>query len=479
VKRVPRGVAGVSTTSRDPSVDLLQSLKKGVADPHSVPMGTLSFWRSSWKRGRAPRRMSASRRGVLSIAVATGLGQLVTVASAPIISRIYTPASVGALAVVLALALPLGSITALRLEAAIPIADTDEQAFSLVWLAAVAITLSTTLIATLTFILSHGLASLLSVAHSSEWLALIPVLAGLAGTVLLLSQLAIRQRRYGDVGRRSVLQSTTTTVGQVLAGIGLTGPIGLLIGYLGGQLAGVIGLTRNAGLLRASARRGLRPKKLALVALRYRRFPILFAPAGLLNSAGLQLPVLLLAHFYGAPEAGWFGMSQRILALPVSLMAVAVAQVYLGELARTVRSSPTLALALFDKSSRTLLLIGVALAVLITIAAQPLFPLVLGHEWVVSGDYARAIAIGLGAQVIASPLASTLTVLERGGTQLVCDLSRVLGMIAVVAWVRSSGGSALTAVWLLTAVTTLFYTAYWALSRLALRRLVITQRKLQ
>ena len=62
------------------------------------------------------------------------------------------------------------------------------------------------------------------------------------------------------------------------------------------------------------------------------------APAGVLNVAGLYLPILLLAWLYGPVVAGYVGFTQRVLGLPMTLIGQSVAQVYLGELS-SVRAS--------------------------------------------------------------------------------------------------------------------------------------------
>ena len=62
--------------------------------------------------------------------------------------------------------------------------------------------------------------------------------------------------------------------------------------------------------------------------------------------------------------------------------------------------------------------------------------------------------------------------LEHQKTQLILDAGRVVGMICAVALVARSDGSALSAVWAMTLVTTLFYVVYWSLSRKGLQAFV-------
>lgn len=49
---------------------------------------------------------------------------------------------------------------------------------------------------------------------------------------------------------------------------------------------------------------------------RYRRFPLFLAPSGLLKVLGQQLPVLLVAYWYGSSVAGWLGLTLRVWPSP-------------------------------------------------------------------------------------------------------------------------------------------------------------------
>ena len=57
---------------------------------------------------------STTRRGVLAIAGGAAGGQMVALGSAPILTRLYTPADFGVFAVLLSVTVTLGSIAALR-----------------------------------------------------------------------------------------------------------------------------------------------------------------------------------------------------------------------------------------------------------------------------------------------------------------------------------------------------------------------------
>jgi O-antigen/teichoic acid export membrane protein len=184
---------------------------------------------------------------------------------------------------------------------------------------------------------------------------------------------------------------------------------------------------------------------------------------------GVQAPILLIAYFYGGEVAGWLGLSQRVLALPVALIGAAAAQVYLGELVSASLQEPAHPMTLFVKASRRLAGIGFAIALVLLVAGPWLFRLVFGPQWEVSGQYARALSLGLAAQLIASPLSQTLNAFERQYLQLTWDVARlvvVTGATGICAW---TGGSALASMWCFGLASFVAYAASWLLSHHTLR----------
>jgi len=121
---------------------------------------------------------------------------------------------------------------------------------------------------------------------------------------------------------------------------------GLILGLGVGQATSAVSLVKGSALLSDQARDGREWRRLRQLARRYRRFPLVLAPSGVLNVMGLQLPVVLIAYWYGSSVAGWMGLTQRVLSLPVMLVGTAIAQVFPASRSRRVparrwrRSSP-------------------------------------------------------------------------------------------------------------------------------------------
>jgi O-antigen/teichoic acid export membrane protein len=413
--------------------------------------------------------LTPTRRGAVGIMVGTVLGQVCVLAAAPVLSRLYSPADFGAFAVLSSLVAILGTVLAGRLEQAIGLPVDDGDAAALATVAIVFAALATGVLSVVAVLAADPLAGLLGPRTLAPSLPWVPLIAGLTAAVIVLNQLAARHRKYAAMARRVFLQNALAVVVQALVGLkGFHGG-GLLFGLGAGQAGAAVSFT---GRLRALPQavagqlRGLQPALLR----RYRRFPLILAPAGLMNILGTQLTVILFGACYGDRVAGWLGLAQRLIALPVALVGTALGQVYTAELGRALRTDPARAAPLFLRTSRRLALAAAGFGVLVLALAPPLFPAFLGGDWRASGQYAQALAPAMAAQLCVAPVSLTLALLERQPTQFAWDSARVAVVVATVTGSAAAHLSALRAVWLFSAVSAVMYAVMWAASRHALHR---------
>src|SRR5690554_6384887 len=72
---------------------------------------------------------------------------------------------------------------------------------------------------------------------------------------------------------------------------------------------------------------------------RYKHFPLYSVPPALMNSASLNLPTYYLAAVHGPSPVGLYALGQRVLGVPLNLIAESVSQVFLSQAAEMYRKS--------------------------------------------------------------------------------------------------------------------------------------------
>ena len=374
-------------------------------------------------------------QSVAVLAGGTAAGQLLVVAAAPVLTRLYLPAQFGSLTVYVSLLTFLLGVATLRYHMAVPLAEDARTLASLLVLCLSVVAGVSILIAIAVATSGGAIASWTSTPALEPLLWLLPLGFLGAGVNQVLTAWAVRRDRFGVLARVRIGQSAGQTGTQIGLGVLGLGTSGLILGDAIGRAAGSVGLARMAWDDLHAHLRAVTPRDVLRVASRYRRFPLISTWTGLVASAGAQLPTLLIASLYGASVVGWFGLCQRLLSMSFVLVASAIGTVFFSESARLANAQPERLMRLFWATVSRSGLVAIALVIGVATAAPVLFGPIFGSEWAEAGRYAQVLAISAGFQFVNRSVGSTATVVER----------QDLDFYAETAWTLLASGSLLVA----------------------------------
>jgi O-antigen/teichoic acid export membrane protein len=368
---------------------------------------------------------SELRKAVLTMAGGTAVAQALVAASSPLLTRLYSPADFGTYSAVFAISISLLIIiSTLSYQSAIALPDDDTLAANVLG-ACIASTVVVSFI-TLAVLLVAGdwVSDVLGTTSISYVLLLVAAQAtGAVGSALMMW--ALRKKSFSLIARNSVTVSGSQVAAQLALGVAGLGALGLMIGFVVGSLAGSIRLGFAAWKRNAEAFRRVSPKGVRQAARRYRRFAILTTPASLLNALGLRLPLILLIAMFGPEVTGQFALADRVIALPIALLAGAAGNAYFAQAAPLARE-PSLALrGLFLRTTRSLALVAIGPVALTILLGPLLFGFIFGEEWTQAGVFAAIMAPWYGLILVTNPTSGTLGVLERQDLHLVREVLRV------------------------------------------------------
>lgn len=352
-------------------------------------------------------------RGVSVLVGGTAGGQLLMVLAAPLLTRLFSPEDFGLLAVYGGLLALFLVVANLRYEIAIPLPEDEQMAADVTALCLLAVCATSLLTALLVFFAGAAIAERLGVPALAEHLWMLPVGVFSGGTYLAFHHWAVRHKRFADIAGTRIKQVAATLAVQL---IGYTlGPIALLLGHACGHGMGGLGLSRH--FLRSPQLRRVSVTGILAAARRYRRFPLFSTWTGLFNTAGSQLPPLLLAALFNPVAAGLYALAQRVLGAPMAVIGTAIGGVFLANAAEARREG-NLAPLVASVHER-LAQIAMPAALVILVAAPDLFTLVFGERWHDAGHFAQWMAPWLYVTFVASPLSSLFDVLEQQKQELV------------------------------------------------------------
>ncbi|MGD9510615.1 MAG: lipopolysaccharide biosynthesis protein, partial [Geminicoccaceae bacterium] len=241
---------------------------------------------------------------------------------------------------------------------------------------------------------------------------------------------------------------------------------GLLAGFILGCVVRLVhlfhGLTRADRHLLVS----IPLEQVRRQASRHWHYPAYSAPSGLLEAGTQLMPALLLAVMFGPAVAGWFGLGQRLMSLPIRLMSQAARQVFLSE---AVERNPRGLYRLFKRSSWIFLAVGLSGMLPVALAGPWLFEVGFGLQWRTSGEIVQLLVPLYLTRFVVTPVSQTLNIVGRQGLHLVSstlDASLLMASFGC-AWVFGLG--VLPTVALFSACSTFAYLVYFTLTWHAIR----------
>lgn len=377
-------------------------------------------------------------RNTLALAWGTGAGQAIVLITAPILTRLYTPSEFGVLSVVTSSVAIISVLSSLRYENAIPLPDDEESARAVLILSILIATITSSIVGIGLFFLPTLLGNDLTLPYSFHLTWLIPLALFGTSTYRAFCYWAIRNSEFTVMSKTRIIRSLWMVGTQIILGFYHWSTMGLLIGFVLGQLTGFTSLMRNHSKETIFKSR-VDKNVLIKIARRYKKFALLSCPAALLNNSGTNILPILFAAFFGAHIAGGIDLAQRIFGIPMQLAANSASQVFMSELAacRSQRPGSTAsALELFWKTIRTQAVLGVP-AVIAAIPGPWLIPIIFGPEWIDSGIFLTILSLHFYARFIVSPTNGTLEILERQGLHMIREIVRVVLLSAAVftAWI--------------------------------------------
>ncbi|MBO6633384.1 MAG: oligosaccharide flippase family protein [Rhizobiaceae bacterium] len=356
----------------------------------------------------------------------TALAQLIPLLGSLVIARLFVPAEFGTFMAWLGIATLVGVFVTCRFEMALPL-ENDGEPRSVAAMATVAITLIA-----ITLVVMVGLPIFLLIEEQLPALPpalialLVPAFISLAASQIWQAW-AAAEGLFRALPAMRIVQAASITGLQVSVGLIAPSASGLAASHIAGVVVGV-----------AIMMFWLPPRRLpgGITTLlmfwrRYRKFPYFALPADTINTASVQLPLMIIAGRFGAEAAGYVALAFRTLGAPISLMGTAVLDVF-------KRRSSTAWRARGECRSEYLQTLGVLAAgsVVATLAffsvGEELFALAFGERWRKAGQLAIILLPLFALRFVASPLSYLFYLAEKQHIDLmwqVCLLAMTLSTL--------------------------------------------------
>ena len=364
----------------------------------------------------------------VAVLLAGNLGaQILGVGGTLVLARLYSTDQFGELAGFSAGVAALTIALTLRFDFAVPIARDSSEVASLSTFTSIWCTVIVSLM--LAFCLAlYGFGAVNSDRYE-YWTALSIASAISAGNAMSVARLTYR-RAFDKIARIRLYQAAMVLVASLA--FSSQWDHGLIAGFLAGSIFVMIYL-RYVDLPKRRTSLG---RSLSSARKNY-KFAFYSAPSDLLNSlSNTSLPVIILTSF-GASHAGLFFMADRLLKMPLSLLAQSVSGVYAeraGKLYNERNFEKLIALTKFTQFRLGVLFGPFLLAA--SLFSPFAFKFVLGPTWEGAGLLVSQISVFSFFNGIYSPISQLGNILGYQRKLLLFNLSLGLTMVAPYFYLR-------------------------------------------
>lgn len=355
----------------------------------------------------------------------TAITQLLSVLFTPLITRVFSPAVFGQVGVVLSIIAILGSIVCLRLEYAIVIPGSEEEAQSVFSVACfIAFIFSLLLFFTLLFF-SKQLFDMLGISDLRPLWFFLPALLLLTGLNSSFNFLFSRWEKYSYLSISRIISALSFPL------------LSLLFAYIAKPdafvriMSNFLSLFLSVAFLAIKSHAKIRftnlhltTKKINNIFSSFKSFVTFDVVANLINSLSWQLVPILLMIYFTEEISGFYNLSLRMIQLPMSVVGAAISQVFFVNASRSVESG-TLVKHLNSLLKR-LLLVGFVPLLLIAFFSPFLFSFFFGEIWRESGVYSQILSPWAFVWFIANPIGMVIVTLKK---QRISLLIQVLNLI--------------------------------------------------
>ncbi|MBO4603457.1 MAG: oligosaccharide flippase family protein [Salinivirgaceae bacterium] len=350
--------------------------------------------------------------------VANVIAQVVGFAVYPILTRLYSPDDFGALNIFLT----IGGIATLFATAeyqnSIMLPKSEKSGVACFHIGFI-ITLIVTLLFFLSIPFAGPIANLLNVPQLSASYWMLPIYILVISLWTLLNYWHTRNERFTSVSAYQITQSVTGA--GLKWGLARFASNGLIIGSV---VAPLIALATN---IAATFRTAIRPlltfdkDECRRMAREYVNFPKYSLPRTLINNLSGNLPILLLAPFFGAGYIGFFGMALSLAFRPLNIVSASLYQVFFQRAAEQVQRKESIK-SFFIKFLRNATLAVVPCFVILYFILPKLTEWFLGAGWNVTAECIQLMLPWLAVVFIGSTIAFIPDIFQKQRTSAIIEV---------------------------------------------------------
>lgn len=355
----------------------------------------------------------------LLMIISSALGQIILIITTPIVSRIYSPTEFGEFTLFSNIAMILIPIINARYDLLIINAKNQHKANVLSQISFI--------ISVIIILIIVPIAIIFSIIYPQYMLIMFFIII----TLILVSFTNIftnylnRERNYKVISIINILRSGSMTILQIILGVLHFGSLGLIIGFAFSYVAG-IGFGYQ--IFKKHFYIITDKKEIREEFLEHKNQLIYSTPSILINSLSFSIVIFFLGILYTNEEVGIYGMTIRILGVPVTIISLGLSKIFMQR-ANDYYLKYGSFRNLLVKFSGALIILSIALYFPFYLLSETVVNLILGSQWLGTITVMQLIIPLFAVRLIVSTVSLSIIVIKKQQIELMLQSSFLIGTI--------------------------------------------------
>jgi len=329
-------------------------------------------------------------KNVLTLMTGTLVGQLVSLAMAPIITRLFTPDDFTTLEQFTMITTVAIVIVTGKYEFAIMQANTREEARRVLLLVTKVALYSCSALLILSFFLSDFVAGYYNNPVLGKWLWLMPITLFATAVFTSINYWFTKQKKYKVVASSKVWFSVASEPLKIGTGFLKSGGGGLLWSTLVGNLLATAIIVKQFFNDEPKGFRRDEDTNLMAVAKEYKEYPLYSIWGSILNRLAQWAHIGVFSHYYGVLAIGYMALCRRIFLNPLNIFSNSFSQVFFQKI--SVITDPKKLQHFYHQNVLRFLAFSSILVVGVYLLPDNTMGFLFGEEWKDTLKYLRLLS---------------------------------------------------------------------------------------
>ncbi len=351
------------------------------------------------------------------------LSQAIVFFSFIFLTRLFDENTIGLYLLFSSSLIILKPISTLSLEFSILLPKRDKDSINIVFFSFFYGFILTILLLLIIFILEEFLIELFNIQRYQSFIYFIPLGLLFINITETLNYWNNRVGYFNGIASGSVVKSSSIASYQISTGLWFK-KIGLILGH-------VLGLFTQTFYLCLVSVNSLRKhikhlsfKRMFYLLKKYKNVPLFNSLLSFSDQLSAELPVILIANFFGFQQVAFYGLASKVLKTPSGLVSQSASQVFFNRAGKIYNNKENL-YQLVKSTYKKLLISGILIFLLLFVLSFFL-DVIFGDNWSEAGLYARILLPLVFFAYLNAPISSIITILKKQKIILIIDILKLI-----------------------------------------------------